>query len=51
VRFAHRARRAGTIGSLDFLASFFKSPYGVEENDFFAQFSLLSNWAREVAKH
>ena len=50
VRFAHRARQAGTIGSLDFLASFFKSPYGVEENDFFTQFSRLISWAHEVAK-
>jgi myo-inositol-1-phosphate synthase len=45
VRFTDVARRRGEIGRLTFLASFFKSPYGVEEQDFFRQYRMLEDWA------
>jgi myo-inositol-1-phosphate synthase len=45
VRFTELARRRGEIGLLTFLASFFKSPLGVTENDFPRQFELLEQWA------
>ncbi len=49
VRFTERAQRAGQSGLLTFLASFFKSPLGTEENDFFRQFQLLEAWAAQLA--
>ncbi len=49
VRLTERAHRAGSLGSLDFLASFFKSPYGVETSDFFEQFAMLIKWSSGVA--
>lgn len=45
VRFTELARRRGDTGLLTFLASFFKSPLGVAENDFGRQFQLLEQWA------
>lgn len=48
VRFAERASRNGDRGLLIFLASFFKSPIGIEENGFIRQFQLLEEWANEV---
>ncbi len=45
VRFAELARRRGQVGRMDFLASFFKSPYGVQEQDFTRQFQMLEAWA------
>ena len=45
VRFAAMAWRRGETGRLTFLASFFKSPYGVEEQDFTRQFQMLEAWA------
>ncbi len=50
VRFTERAERAGHVGRMEFLASFFKSPLGVEEHDFFEQFRLLQQWARQLAQ-
>jgi myo-inositol-1-phosphate synthase len=45
VRFSALAWRRGETGRLSFLASFFKSPYGVEEQDFTRQFQMLEAWA------
>lgn len=45
VRFTERAYRNGDSGQLTFLASFFKSPLGVEEHDFAVQFQMLEAWA------
>jgi myo-inositol-1-phosphate synthase len=45
IRFTALAWRRGETGRLAFLASFFKSPYGVEEQDFTRQFQMLESWA------
>jgi myo-inositol-1-phosphate synthase len=45
VRFTDLARRRGETGRLTFLASFFKSPYGVQEHGFVRQFQMLEAWA------
>lgn len=45
VRFTALAWRRGETGRLSFLASFFKSPDGVEEHDFTRQFQMLEAWA------
>jgi len=45
VRLVDRAHRAGEHGVLDWLACFFKSPIGVDEQDFAKQFALLEAWA------
>jgi myo-inositol-1-phosphate synthase len=45
IRFTDLARRRGESGCLSFLASFFKSPYGVDEHDFTRQFAMLEAWA------
>lgn len=45
VRFTELAWRRGETGRLGFLASFFKSPYGVQEQDFTRQFQMLQAWA------
>ena len=39
------ARRRGHVGPMTFLASFFKSPYGVGEHRFDRQFQALEHWA------
>ncbi|HVW37019.1 MAG TPA: inositol-3-phosphate synthase [Pirellulales bacterium] len=44
VRFTERAWRNGDVGQLNFLASFFKSPLGVDEQDFGLQFQMLQAW-------
>jgi myo-inositol-1-phosphate synthase len=44
VRFTERAWRAGDTGVMTFLSSFFKSPLGVDENDFGRQFQVLQAW-------
>jgi myo-inositol-1-phosphate synthase len=49
VRFTEREWRRGKIGLMRHLASFFKSPLGVEEQDFLRQFQMLEQWAAEVA--
>ncbi len=49
VRFTELARRRGETGLLTFLASFFKSPLGVSENDFGRQFQMLEQWAAKAA--
>jgi myo-inositol-1-phosphate synthase len=48
VRLTELAHRKGERGLLTFLASFFKSPLGVDEHDFVRQFQMLQLW---VAKH
>ncbi len=48
VRFVERAWRRGDVGVLTFLASFFKSPLGMAEHDFAAQFRLLEAWTDET---
>jgi len=45
VRFTELARQRGQVGRMTFLASFFKSPYGVTEHDFTRQFQMLEAWA------
>ena len=45
LRFTELAWRRGETGTLRFLASFFKSPYGVDEQDFTRQFQMLEAWA------
>lgn len=45
IRFTELARRRGDSGRLTFLASFFKSPYGVAEHSFLRQYQELEAWA------
>ena len=45
IRFTELAWRRGDVGRLTFLASFFKSPYGVDDHDFSRQFAMLEAWA------
>jgi hypothetical protein len=40
-----RAHRGGERGALAWLACFFKSPVGVQEQSFAAQVSMLMEWA------
>jgi myo-inositol-1-phosphate synthase len=49
VRLVERAHRAGEYGVLEHLACFFKSPLGVDEQDFAKQFDMLSAWATSHA--
>lgn len=44
VRLTELAWRRGHVGPMPFLASFFKSPYGVSEHAFERQFELLEAW-------
>ena len=46
VRFVELSNRRGEVGVLSNLSSFFKSPLGMKEHDFFRQFSLLLGWAQ-----
>ncbi len=48
VRLTEVARRRGEIGEMTFLASFFKSPQGVEEQGFVRQFQMLEEWAAQA---
>lgn len=47
-RFAELASRRGEVGLLTSLCSFFKSPHGINENNFVRQFQLLEAWAQPV---
>ena len=47
IRFTELARRRGQTGLLTFLASFFKSPLGVEQHGFMQQFQMLQQWLGE----
>ena len=44
-RFTELASRRGEVGLLTSLCSFFKSPHGIEENNFVRQFQMLESWA------
>jgi myo-inositol-1-phosphate synthase len=44
IRFVDLAARRNETGALSFLASFFKSPIGTQEQDFFRQFEMLETW-------
>lgn len=46
IRLTDLARRRQEIGEMTFLASFFKSPQGANEQGFVRQFQLLEEWAR-----
>ncbi len=46
VRFTDLARRRGETGLMTFLASFFKSPYGISEHRFDQQCRMLEDWAQ-----
>ncbi|MEX2175114.1 MAG: inositol-3-phosphate synthase [Pirellulaceae bacterium] len=48
VRLTELAHRTGERGLLTYLASFFKSPLGVDQHDFVRQFQMLEAW---VARH
>ncbi len=50
VRFTALAQRRGQKGLLKFLASFFKSPLGVDEHSFAIQYQMLQEWLEEVRK-
>jgi myo-inositol-1-phosphate synthase len=45
IRLTELAHRKGERGLLHFLASFFKSPLGVDEHDFVRQFQMLQLWS------
>lgn len=45
IRLTEVARGRGETGQLHFLASFFKSPYGVTEHRYERQFEMLEAWA------
>jgi len=47
IRFTDLARRRGHVGLMPFLACFFKSPQGVEEQGYIRQFQALEAWANE----
>jgi len=49
-RFTERAWRAGQVGALSFLGSFFKSPLGVENQSFAPQFQALEAWAADLTR-
>jgi myo-inositol-1-phosphate synthase len=49
VRLVERGHRAGEYGVLEHLACFFKSPLGVDEQEFAAQFGMLTAWAASHA--
>jgi myo-inositol-1-phosphate synthase len=50
LRFTERAASNGQTGLLTFLASFFKSPLGVRENNFERQYQMLLDWAAGLGK-
>ncbi|MBN2218145.1 MAG: inositol-3-phosphate synthase [Pirellulales bacterium] len=45
-RLTDAARRRGEVGTLHFLASFFKSPQGVAQQEFIRQFEMLEAWVK-----
>ncbi len=51
VRLTERSVRAGQIGELAHLASFFKAPLSGGSHDFQAQHGALLEWARNLATH
>jgi myo-inositol-1-phosphate synthase len=49
IRLTELAHRRGERGLLTFLASFFKSPLGVDQHDFVRQFQMLQAWTAKNA--
>lgn len=49
VRLVDRARQNGECGQLAWLASFFKSPLGCDEQGFSQQLALLDAWVATQA--
>lgn len=49
IRLTELARRRGHTGRMPFLASFFKSPYGVDQHAFERQFQMLERWVQDVS--
>lgn len=49
-RLADFEKRRGGRGLMRHLASFFKSPEGVEENDYFRQFALLADYVAKARR-
>jgi myo-inositol-1-phosphate synthase len=49
-RLADLEKRRGGRGLMRHLASFFKSPEGVEENDFFKQFAMLEDYVAKAKR-
>jgi myo-inositol-1-phosphate synthase len=47
-RLSERAWRAGEVGTLDWMAPFFKSPLGTTEHDFGLQFQMLEAWVEKT---
>jgi len=50
IRLAELEKKRGGKGLMRHLASFFKGPEGVEENDFFKQFTMLENYVAKAKK-
>ena len=48
VRITELAKRRNYTGNMDFLACYFKSPLGVEEQGFVRQFEKLEAWLKEA---
>lgn len=48
-RLALLSQRRGEVGVMHHLASFFKSPMGVGEHDFFQQFEMLRDYVQKVS--
>ena len=48
VRLTELAWRQGHVGLMPFLASFFKSPYGISDFRFDRQFQMLEQWAASL---
>jgi myo-inositol-1-phosphate synthase len=48
IRFTELAARRGEKGLLTWLASFFKSPLGVDQHDFHVQFQMLEAWVQSA---
>lgn len=47
-RLAELAERCGHVGRMAFMAPYFKSPLGVQEQSFDRQFQILEQWATEA---
>jgi myo-inositol-1-phosphate synthase len=50
IRLADFEKRRGGAGLMRHLASFFKGPEGVEENDFFKQFTMLEEYVAKAKR-
>jgi myo-inositol-1-phosphate synthase len=50
VRLVDLAHRRGERGPIRQLAMFFKSPYGTDLHDFFAQYALFEEWVKQAVE-